>query len=117
VEWVSLVERSGLENRREIEVPAGITRIRLAENAGSGWEYRRAGGDWRPVRRGPDASMVLELGAAADEAALVEMRYRPPLRRAGLGISGFALLAALLVAMLGGKPGRHAAAEASPLSP
>jgi hypothetical protein len=116
-EWVPLVERSGLENRREIEVPAGITRIRLAENAGSGWEYRRAGGDWRPVRRGPDASMVLELGAAADEAALVEMRYRPPLRRAGLGISGFALLAALLVAMLGGKPGRHAAAEASPLSP
>jgi len=114
--WLALRERTGRENRREIEVPAGIRRVRLAENAGSGWEYRAAGGDWLAVGRGPDASMVLE-NPDPSRAGVIEMRYRPPLRRAGLMVSGVALLLALLAAGLACPSKRPQAGRLSAVKP
>ncbi len=87
---VALQETSGLENSRVISLPSDIRWVRIAENYGSGWEYRMAGGAWRPVLRAPDYSMLLDL--KSDSAGEVRMRYHPPLWRAGLGI--FALAAA-----------------------
>ncbi|TAE74017.1 MAG: hypothetical protein EAZ84_11910 [Verrucomicrobia bacterium] len=97
--WLALQERGGRENWREIEVPAGIRRIRLAENAVEGWEYRTPAGPWRSVVRGPDASMVLELDAVA-EAGVVEMRYRSRELERGLMISAVALLLTLASGMM-----------------
>lgn len=83
VEVMALQEETGLENDRRFRVPAGVGAVRLAENEADGWEFRIDGGAWRDVAAAPDASMMLDLGGAAGAERLVEMRYRPPLRRIG----------------------------------
>jgi hypothetical protein len=88
-----LTELGGLENTRSFRVPAGMTRVRVAENQASGWEYRRRDLhlDWQPVACGRDQSMILTLPPSSHET-LVEMRYAPPLRRYGFQISMISLL-------------------------
>jgi hypothetical protein len=93
-EPVRLWETTGLENRRNIRVPAGVRWIRVAENEASGWQYRPAGdpsAPWRKVERAPDASMLIDNPKPEDEAH-IEMRYNPPLRNLGFAISGLSLL-------------------------
>ena len=90
-ETIELHETTGRENRRLLDVPAGIRWIRLAENQDAGWEFRAdPGGGWRPVGRAVDASMLME-NAQPTRASLIEMRYDPPLRRWGLVISAASL--------------------------
>jgi hypothetical protein len=92
--WQPLTESTQLENTRRITVPGGTAWVRVAENAGAGWEYR-VGRDavWRDVVRAPDASMLLPLdGSAYGGPVEVEMRYAPPMRRLGFEISGISLL-------------------------
>lgn len=88
-----LTERSGMENRREIEVPAGIAWIRVAENQAEGWKYRLAGTSetWRAVTRAADASMLIK-HPQPDQAGVIEMRYDPPLRKLGWWLSGLSLV-------------------------
>lgn len=89
----ALVETSGMENSRLIEVPPGIRWIRVAENQSNGWEYRTADSkDWNPVTRAPDASMLME-NPQPTTATRLEMRYDPPARKFGFAISGLCLLA------------------------
>lgn len=89
--WISLRETSGLENRRSIEIPAGLAAVRIAENHGSGWQYRtEKGGGWHAVQRADDGAMVIPL--ATSSATILDLRYRPPLRRAGFAIAGIAAL-------------------------
>jgi hypothetical protein len=100
---VSLQETLGLENRRILKIPSGIVSVRIAENQAEGWEYRLIGSsiqEWRPVRRAPDASMVFE-NPQPDRDAKIEMRYAPPLRKAGLMMSSFSLLVVLIVGGIG----------------
>ena len=81
----ALNETSGMENRRLIEVPKGIKWIRLAENQASGWQYRPAmdaTASWQPVIRARDASMLIE-NPQPDRDGQIELRYAPPLRKAG----------------------------------
>jgi hypothetical protein len=91
---LSLVENSGMENRRKLEVPGGVSWIRVAENHGDGWEFRVAGeSGWDEVGRAPDGSMLLDLtGRIESGGGSVEMRYEPPLRRAGLVVSAISVL-------------------------
>lgn len=94
---VPLHETSGMENRRFIEVPAGIRWIRLAENQDEGWQYRADScGTWNSVHRAPDASMLLE-NPDAHNPVLIDMRYNPPRRRLGFAVSCASLL--LLIAV------------------
>jgi hypothetical protein len=88
-----LAERSGMENRREIEVPAGIAWIRVAENQAEGWKYRLAGtsGDWQAVTRAADASMLMA-NPLPEQAVQIEMKYDPPLRKLGWWLSGLSLV-------------------------
>lgn len=89
---VAVREAGALENTRHLEIPAGVRWIRLAENHGSGWRYRSsARGEWKPVARADDGSMVLE-NKSAGEASRIDMEYEPPLRKAGFIISGSCLL-------------------------
>ena len=93
VGWVTLVESTGMENHRLIEVPSGVSWIRVAENHAEGWEYRLATDDgaWLPVLRADDISMLLE-NPSPDMACRIEMRYDPPMRRLGCWISGGSLI-------------------------
>lgn len=96
---LKLAETTGLENQRKIEVPAGVRWVRVAENKASGWQYRfQAAEPWRDVESSPEKCMWIE-NPHSSQAALLEMRYQPPLRRIGLAISGTsALLLALAFA-------------------
>ncbi|GAA5128614.1 hypothetical protein JIN84_02220 [Luteolibacter yonseiensis] len=80
---IRIQETTGGENHRLLEVPAGVSWIRTAENEDDGWEYKaRSATEWQPVLRAPDASMLFP-NPSPDEADVIEMRYNPPLRRAG----------------------------------
>lgn len=98
--WVPLSESTHLENRREIQSPSRLRWIRIAENQADGWEYRgpKSATPWIPVRRAPDASMLLDLGNFPAEPASIQMRYNPPLRHLGFVVSG----ASLLLTLMGG---------------
>jgi hypothetical protein len=88
-----LVETSGMENSRLIEVPPGIRWIRVAENQSDGWQYRTGDSkEWNPVSRAPDASMLME-NPQPSTATQLQMRYDPPARRLGFAFSGISLLA------------------------
>ena len=88
-----LVETSGMENSRLIEVPPGIRWIRVAENQSDGWQYRTGDSkEWSPVARAPDASMLME-NPQPSTATRLQMRYDPPARKLGFAISGVSLLA------------------------
>jgi hypothetical protein len=88
---LSIIESSGKENSRLLEVPTGVRWIRLAENQASGWEFRvLPSTSWRAVDRAPDASMLIE-NTLFDRAASVQMRYHPPLRSLGFMISALSL--------------------------
>lgn len=93
---VALKESTGKENRRMIVVPAGFPWIRVAENHASGWEYRIAShdGDWMPVARADDKSMLME-NPLPEQAVRIEMKYDPPLRKLGFMLSGLSLLVLL----------------------
>lgn len=94
--YVKLVEKSGLENSRLIEVPTNITRIRIAENHSAGWQYRLVGDpSWNEVSRGPDACMEVSLKSSSEPLKL-ELRYHPPLRILGFWISGLSLFSLLV---------------------
>lgn len=96
-----------LENRRMLNVPAGIRWIRIAENQAAGWEYRTKGNpdsEWQPVRRAPDASMLIP-NPHPGETTHIEMRYNPPLKRMGLAVSGISL--ALVIAGGFVRPRQH----------
>lgn len=95
-EWIALKETSGLESSRRIELPAGIRSVRIAENHADGWQFRLPGSAaWQAVSRAPDASMRLDLPAATESPTTLELRFHPPLRRAGLLLSTIALLITL----------------------
>ncbi len=94
--FVSLHEQTGHENSRRLKVPEGVRWVRIAENQENGWQFRTSdAGDWHSVERGPDKSIVIDLGESDRERDLL-MRYRPPLRRVGFFISGISLLALFL---------------------
>lgn len=96
-EYRPLDETLRMENKRRLLVPRGIGHIRVAENQASGWQYRIDGsGDWVPVGRASDASMLIT-NPLPDRDVVIEMRYDPPLRRAGMHVT----LAALLVTVVG----------------
>jgi len=88
--WQALEETTGLENRREISIPDGISEVRIAENHAAGWQYRTGGADWENISRSGDGSMVIEI--ENPRASMLELRYRPPLRRAGFTLCGLAVL-------------------------
>jgi hypothetical protein len=96
---LKLEETTHLENRREIQSPTPLRWIRIAENHAAGWEYRdqKSSTPWIPVKRAPDASMLLDLSNLPAKPTVIEMRYHPPLRRLGFIVSG----ATLLLMMLG----------------
>lgn len=105
-----LVETSGLENSRLIEVPPGIRWIRVAENQSDGWEYRSGDSkEWSPVTRAPDASMLME-NPQPSKATRLQMRYDPPVRKLGFAISGVSLLALALGAGISLRPFRKSVA-------
>ena len=88
-----LVETSGMENSRLIEVAPGIQWIRVAENQSDGWQYRTGDSkEWSPVARAPDASMLME-NPQPSTAARLQMSYDPPVRKLGFAISGLSLVA------------------------
>ena len=91
---IKLEERTHLENSREILSPFPLRWIRIAENQADGWEYRdqKSSSTWIPVKRAPDASMLLDLSSFPPDSTTIQMRYNPPLRRLGLIFSGAALL-------------------------
>jgi len=90
-------EITGLENSRVLKVPAGVRWIRLAENYGSGWQFRvKTDEDWKPVTRAVDSSMLMENPHPERDTNLF-MRYDPPLRRIGMAVSGFSLLILLVM--------------------
>jgi len=95
---LKLEERTHLENRREIQSPTPLRWIRIAENHAAGWEYRdqKSSTPWIPVKRAPDASMLLDLSNFPAKPTVIEMRYNPPLRRLGFMVSAAALLLMLL---------------------
>jgi hypothetical protein len=99
--WIALRETTGLENRREIEVPAGLASLRIAENHGAGWQYRLDEGAWTGVARADNGSMTIRL--ATSSAATLELRYHPPLRRAGFALAGLAGIAWFTVAAITGR--------------
>jgi hypothetical protein len=106
---VVLIE--GTQNRRQLRVPAGTSMLRVLENWDRGWRFRVADGEWRPVRRAADGSMLAPIEAAAD--AVVELRYRPD-RRGGGWLSLLAVVALAGVAAggaAGGRPAGRAAAS------
>ncbi|HEY1122191.1 MAG TPA: hypothetical protein VGE67_11350, partial [Haloferula sp.] len=86
--YTALEETLGHENRRELNVH-DISWLRVAENYSPGWEFS-TGGNWQPVERASDGTMMLSLG---NHATKVSMRYRPPLRAQGFAISGISLAA------------------------
>jgi hypothetical protein len=89
-----LKETTGKENYRSIQVTAGIRWIRIAENQTPGWQFRHAGDEtapWHAVERAPDASMLIE-NHQPGSATRIEMRYNPPLRKAGMATSFVSLL-------------------------
>ncbi|MGD9420011.1 MAG: hypothetical protein Q7R22_013835 [Verrucomicrobiota bacterium JB025] len=107
-----LTETRHLENQRQLEIPPGISHVRVAENALSGWQYRITGtrSPWQEVGRGPDSCMEIKVGESPD-ARQLELRYAPPLRTAGLAVSGGSLaclaLAAFVMPALRDRKSRH----------
>lgn len=94
VPYSPLEEKTGKENMRKISVPVGITHVRIAENHANGWKYRLGSTQdfrWKRVKRAPDASMLLDLPHTGREI-VVEMRYDPPVRWAGMTLSLASLL-------------------------
>ena len=88
---VKLEEESGLMNRRQVVVPAGVSVVRVAENYGAGWRFRMDGENgWTEVARAADASMRMDLPHS--EGGRLEMEYRPPLRQVGWMVSAVAVL-------------------------
>jgi hypothetical protein len=83
-------------NRRHIEAPAGTSLVRVAENWSEGWQFRVGGTNWSPVSRGPDWSIVIDLGDQITSNAEIEMRYRPQRRALGRWLSACSLAALLL---------------------
>jgi Protein of unknown function (DUF2878) len=93
-------ERSGMENTRVVDIPAGAKSMRIAENWAEGWEFRLEGEqDWRPVVCAPDKSMILD-GFATNGGARLEMRYRPFVRDAGEACSWFSLIGVLVFGIM-----------------
>lgn len=99
--WITLEETSGLENRRTIRLEPGLTAVRIAENHAAGWQFRTDDQTWAEVTRADDGSMLIPI--ADPEAATLELRYQPPLRRAGFAIAGLATLVWIPAAAITGR--------------
>jgi hypothetical protein len=92
-EFLQIQERTGKENSRLLETPAGAKWVRIAENQAAGWEYRsEPHAEWLPVKRAADASMLIE-NPDPTRPQRIEMRYNPPLRSTGFWVSGLSLFA------------------------
>jgi hypothetical protein len=92
-ECVTIEELSGLENTRKLQVPSGITEVRLAENHAHGWQYRALGihTEWKYAMRARDGSIIMEFPKTTGET-IVEMRYAPPMRSLGWSTTGISAL-------------------------
>lgn len=88
-----LQEKTHRENRREIQSPAPLRCIRIAENHAAGWEDRdqKSSTRWIPVKRAPDASMLLNRSNVPAKPTVVEIRYHPPPRHLGFIVSAVSL--------------------------
>jgi hypothetical protein len=96
----TLRETTQRENSRSIEVPAGVSCIRVAENHAKGWEYRcERDSEWMEVIRARDSSMLMHLNQSAENTT-VHMRFRPPARRAGITASICAVALTAIGAMI-----------------
>ncbi len=91
-EWTLLTETTQMENTREVETPAEVRWIRVAENQASGWEFKTTtAAQWLPVQRAPDKSMLIPL-PEGETTMTVAMRYNPPMRRLGFYLSIISVL-------------------------
>ena len=96
---LALDDQLGLQNRREIGIPAGVCRVRIAENAAQGWQYRLQGDSkWQPVVACSDGSMMIEF-PASEKYRLLEMRYSPIARHAGWCVSALAALTVICIGL------------------
>lgn len=68
-------------NRRELRVPAGTVRVRVAENWHPDWEFRLGAGNWRPTVRGADGALEVPMPEIAGPEVAVELRFRPSTHR------------------------------------
>lgn len=99
-EFVPLKETTGLENSRTLEIPAGVSWVRIAENHAPGWLFHDADSNqWREVGTAKDKAMWIEL-SASEKAGQIKMRYQPPMVSLGLSISGVTLAMTMAVAAL-----------------
>jgi hypothetical protein len=89
---IHLSESLGMQNKRRIDVPPGVRWIRIAENHADGWVYRIPAmeTDWLPVERASDASMLVS-NPTPEISTVLEMRYDPPMRKAGMLVSFLSL--------------------------
>jgi hypothetical protein len=95
---IVLQEQSSLVNQRRIEVPAGITCLRIAENQAPGWIYRVDGGKWKNVGRAVDATMEIPL-LSSEGKKIVDIEFTPPLRTMGWTVTGFSFATLLLLGL------------------
>lgn len=120
-DFVGLTEETHKENTRLISVPVGITGLRIAENHADGWEYQLVDGPfavWNPVQRAQDASMVIRFDHITGSGGTkVLMRYNPPLRRAGLWISGSSFILIIFSGLVISRKSKGLLAPCSQLRP
>jgi hypothetical protein len=83
-------------NYRRLALPPNTTQLNVIENWGQGWEFRMDSGDWVPLKRAEDRTMVAEFSSSPVQTIL-EMRYRPTAMRIGQSVSLLSLGAYLLV--------------------
>ena len=92
---------STTRNRRILEIPAGISHVRIAENYGLGWIFKEGNSTWRWVIRAQDGSMVVPLADTAARAQSLQLRYVPAFSILG-GLLGLSLAACLLLFLFRG---------------
>lgn len=92
---------SGTRNHRILEIPAGISHLRIAENYGWGWIFKEGNSPWRWVVRAQDGSMILPLAETTSPTRSLELRYVPAFSILG-GLLGLPLAACLLLFLIRG---------------
>jgi len=94
----------GNRNHRILDVPAGISQLRIAENYGWGWIFKKGNSPWRWAVRAQDGSMILPFSEATSQAQQLQMRYLPALSILGAAL-GVSLASALLLLLARGGRG------------
>lgn len=95
----------GLRNDRQLEIPKGVSFVRVAENYGWGWIFKEENRPWRWVVRAQDGSMILPLAETTSEKEVLQLRYLPALSICG-GFLGVGLAGLLLFLLFRGTVGR-----------